>query len=198
MWLERASGATQRLIDLADAKAYLRVLDDDGDFDAEIERAIDAASTFLNVDDDGFGGLGFPIVAESWIVRDRGFTSDVLSLPFQRVTAVDSVEYTDAQGVAQTMPAEDYVLTKRGRRFCLVPMPGKYWPGVGTAPDAVRITFTAGFADVGAVPDDIKAAARLLIGHFYENRLAVGDAAMSREIALGVDRLTARYRRICV
>ncbi|WP_306131003.1 head-tail connector protein [Roseovarius sp. MMSF_3350] len=189
---------TQRLIDLADAKAYLRVLDDDGDFDAEIERAIDAASAFLNVDDDGFGGLGFPIVAESWIVRDRGFTSDVLSLPFQRVTAVESVAYTDAQGVAQTMPAEDYLLTKRGRRFCLVPMPGKCWPGVGTAPDAVRITFTAGFANVEAVPDDIKAAARLLIGHFYENRLAVGDAAMSREIALGVDRLTARYRRICV
>ena len=61
MWLERISGGGVDLIDLQDTKDYLRLLGDETD--TEVAAAISAASDFLDVDEDGFGGLGFPLVS---------------------------------------------------------------------------------------------------------------------------------------
>ena len=75
MWLERISGGGVDLIDLQDAKDYLRLLGDETD--TEVAAAISASSDFLDVDEDGFGGLGFPLVAaavgaEKCILRNGG------------------------------------------------------------------------------------------------------------------------------
>lgn len=191
MWLERISGATPDVIDLADAKAHLRLLDDDTD--GEVQKAIKAASAFLDVDEDGFGGLGFPLVAQQWVTIGTGFRPDVLRLPFRRVSAIDEVGYIDRDGANQVVAPENYIQTRRGRDVFVTLLPGLSWPSVADRPDAVRVTFTAGFASVADVPDDIKAAARLLVGHFFENRLAAVEGTISTEVKLGVDRLLTRY-----
>lgn len=51
MWLTRLSISAEKLIDLADAKAHLRLLEADND--VEVQAAIDAAHAFLDVDLDG-------------------------------------------------------------------------------------------------------------------------------------------------
>lgn len=192
MWLTQLAGSVATVIDRADAKLHLRLLENDND--TEVDGAIAAAHAYLDVDQDGFGGLGFPLISQSWSMKCADFGGNSLSLPFTRVTAIDAIDYIDADGAAGTIPPGNYMLTKKGRTPCVALLPGKSWPSVAARPDAVDIQFTAGFANAAAVPSDIKAAARFLVGHFFENRRAVIEG-VSCEIQIGVDRLTARYRR---
>lgn len=193
MWLERISGETAELITRDDAKAHLRLLEDD--FDAEVSAAIASAVAFLDVDDDGFGGLGFPLTRQVWAVKAPRFSDDVLRLPFGRVTSVEKVGFISPDGASETVSSSDYRLTRQGRASVVALLSGKSWPAVADAPDAVSIQFAAGFANAAAVPADIKAALRLLIGHFFENRLAVVMSGVPQDLKIGVDALTARYRR---
>ena len=196
MWLERIVGGGVDLVDLADAKAHLRVLDDDSN--TEIANAIDAACTFLDIDADGFGGLGFPLISQSWRIKASSFGAGAIRLPFGRVTSITSLKYYDADNVQQTMADTDYHLTGSGRDFFVILATSKSWPSVYGRPDAASIEFVAGYTDAAAVPADIKAAARLLVGHFFENREAATEGVVTREIELGVSRLTRRYQRFSV
>lgn len=192
MWLERISGGSVDLIELQDAKSYLRILSDD--MDAEVQRAIASATAYLDVDEDGFGGLGFPLVQQVWGVKAASFCADVLRLPFGRVTAINEIRFTAPDHTANLVPVSDYQLTRRGRASFVTLLPNRFWPQLADLPDAVDVRFTAGYLDVATVPEDIKAAARLLVGHFFENRLAVVTTGVPQELKIGVDNLTSRYR----
>jgi len=193
MWLERISGGGADLIELADAKAHLRLLE--ADFDIEVGHAIKAATAFLDIDEDGFGGLGFPLIAQQWATKGAGFTCGLMRLPLSRVTAINEVRYIDPEGVSQVVTPSDYHLVRKGRYTLVSWLPGRSAPAVQSRPDAAEIRFTAGFATASTVPEDIKAAARLLIGHFFENRSATEGKEVPAEIALGVESLVGRYRR---
>jgi uncharacterized phiE125 gp8 family phage protein len=193
MWLERISGGGVDLVDLATAKAHLRILSDETD--AEVQAAISAASIHLDVDADGFGGLGFPLVAQQWSSKAAGFVPSVLRLPFARVTAVTEIRYIAPDGTPGVVPATDYLLTRRGRDAVVTLLPGKTWPNLIDRPDAVDLRFTAGFADVASVPDDIVEAAKQMVSFYFHNRGADATDGVSEEVARCVDRLTMRYRR---
>lgn len=192
MWLERQSGGTLDLVSLDEARNHLRIIG--VDHDADIQNAIAAASAVLDVDEDGFGGLGFPLVAQQWSVKASGFTSKLLRLPFPRISSVDEVRYLPTVGAAQVVPSEQYVMTRKGRLSHLVLLSAFECPALADRPDAVEILFTAGWANVASVPEDIKQAAKLLMAHFFENRQAEIEGAVTSKLQYGVDRLTARYR----
>lgn len=193
MWLERLTGGGAELVSLDAAKAHLRLLD--AEVDAEVQAAIRAASRHLDVDADGFGGLGFPLVAQQWVARGAGFTPRLLRLPFAQVRAIDALRYQGADGVPGEVAAEDYLLVRQGRGAEIRLLAGRSWPQVAERPDAVELVFTAGFAEVGTVPDDIVEAAKQLVSFYFHNRGAEGLEAVDEEVARCVDRLTARYRR---
>jgi uncharacterized phiE125 gp8 family phage protein len=197
MWLERLSGGNAALITLADAKDKLRILTPEGEdpeLDAEITRAIAAASAHLDVDGDGFGGLGFPLVSQQWVRKGAGFTSDLLRLPFARIHSVDAVRCLQEDGSSLTVPPGDYILAGSGRARRIELLPGKSWPSHVARADAVEIVFTAGFAAVEAVPEDIRAAARELVKLYYDHPLADAALGVPEQVQRGVDRLTRRYR----
>jgi uncharacterized phiE125 gp8 family phage protein len=196
MWLERISGGGVDLVDLADAKLHLRLLEDD--FDSEVRAAISAASVHLDVDGDGFGGLGFPIVAQQWSSKASGFTSKVLRLPFARIIEVTEIRFTAPSGTSAVVPSTDYLLTRCGRASVIKLLPGKSWPAVMEKPDAVDVRFAAGFSDVDSVPGDITQAAKQLIGFYFHNRGAEAGGTVGEEVARCVDRLTSRYRRFAI
>jgi uncharacterized phiE125 gp8 family phage protein len=197
MWLERLSGGVVPLITLGDAKDRLRIISPDGEdpqLDGEITRAIAAASTALDVDGDGFGGLGFPLVSQRWLRKGSCFSDRFLHLPFARVASVDALKVLETGGATTTVPAEAYALVGRGRLRHVVPVGGYSWPSVADRPDAVSLEFTAGFTSVDAVPEDIKAAARELVSFFYDHGFADAALGVPEQVQRGVDRLTRRYR----
>ena len=68
------------------------------------------------------------------------------------------------------------------------------WPATYAASDAVRITATAGYANIQAVPEVAKHAIRLLVGHWYENREAVVTGTISSDVGLTVEALLSTLK----
>ena len=61
--------------------------------------------------------------------------------------------------------------------------------------NGVEIDFTAGFGEAGAdVPDLLKRAILLLVGHWYEFRAGFGPADQPVSYPAGYERLIAFYR----
>ena len=118
-------------------------------------------------------------------------------LPFPPVQQVLSVEYTDAAGQQHTLPATDYVADLAAAPARLVPAPGKGWPLTSLRPVAgVTVTYVAGYGeDPQDVPENIRSAILLLVGHLYEHREAVfSDRGTPQELPLGVTYLLAKDR----
>lgn len=118
-------------------------------------------------------------------------------LPFPPVKQVLSVEYTDAAGQQHTLPATDYVADLAAAPARLVPAPDKGWPLTSLRPVAgVTVTYVAGYGeDPQDVPENIRSAILLLVGHLYEHREAVySDRGTPTELPLGVTYLLAKDR----
>lgn len=98
-----------------------------------------------------------------------------------------SVKYYDSSNVQQTLIASkyDYDLTSKPGR--LRPSYGNYWPTTYSRMGAVEIKYTAGYGAAAAVPQTIKQAILLLVGHWYANREPIGT--VGKQIEFTVDSL---------
>lgn len=195
MWLERISGGDDELVSRDAVKTYLRILSDEAEVVAEIDAATKAASAHLNVDDDGFGGLGFPLVAQVWSSKSASFCEDVLRLPFGRVSAITAINYYDESGVQQVVPSGSYMLARRGRTSVVVLLDGFSWPKTAKRPDAVDVRFSAGYETVADLPSDLVDALLLLASFRYHNRGVDLVKGLSEDVERTVESLTGRYRR---
>lgn len=196
MWLERKSGGGEKLVTLEDAKRHVRVIG--VEHDVEIDSAIAAASQYLDVDQDGFGGLGVPLLSQVWTVKGSAVTADLLRLPFGNVRSVDEIRYIGAAGEPGVVPADDYFLAKRGREWRVLLASGAAWPALANRPDAISIEFAAGWPNARAVPADIVSAAKVLIEFLFDGGNLFEVDAENAPAMRVVDDLTRRYRRFAL
>ena len=106
------------------------------------------------------------------MVLDR-FPTLIISPPHPPLVSVTGIVYVDTDGADQTLGSSVY-------RVDTVNEPGRItleynqsWPSTREVTNAVTITYQAGYGKAAAVPDDVKAAIKLLVGHLYEHREAV-------------------------
>ncbi len=169
-------------VTVSEAKAHLRV--DASDEDTLIEGLIAAAVAHL----DGMGVLGRAMITQSWatwVCNSPG----VVTLPVGPFQSLTSVEYYDTNNTLQTATLSDYETRLSGDFVTVRPKSGFSWPGAYSRDDAIKITYVAGFGDAAAdVPQSIRQAILLLIGHWYENRMAVSEASL-KEVPKAVDAL---------
>lgn len=174
-------------ISATEAKAHLRV--DHSDEDTLISSLIDAAVAYL----DARGVLGRAMVTQSWaewVSNAPGHVRLTVG-PFQSLT---SVEYYDTDNALQTATLGNFETWLDGDFVRVKPKSGQSWPNAYSRPDAIKITYVAGFGDAGSdVPQGIRQALLLLVGHWYENRIAASDAKL-QEIPLAVDALIGAER----
>jgi hypothetical protein len=128
------------------------------------------------------GGLGFyPGMVPN--------SSGVIDIPLPPLQSITSVQYTDFQGQTQTVDPSLYVVSL-GTPARIQPTYSKVWPIARPTIDSVQITFVAGQANTAdKVDEDVKAAMKMLIAHWYENREAVGT--VGGPLAMAVDALLA-------
>jgi uncharacterized phiE125 gp8 family phage protein len=96
-------------------------------------------------------------------------------LPARPVQAVTSITYTDQTGTVQTLDPSRYLLDAQGPRPCIIPPLGEFFPIAHVQyPNAVQVTFTAGFGDApAAVPEPYKLAIKIWCATNYNQREAV-------------------------
>jgi uncharacterized phiE125 gp8 family phage protein len=73
-----------------------------------------------------------------------------LNLPRPPFRAVSGVTYLDADGVSQTFDPASYVAVGAGAQGRLVLKAGSSWPAFGLYPEALTVTFEAGYDTVPA------------------------------------------------
>lgn len=182
MRTQRTQGPSVDPITLAEAKAHLRV--DSTDEDALISALIAAAVAHF----DGTGVLGRAMITQTWeqsFQYTRTWERLVVG-PFQSLV---SVEYYDAGNVLQTATLEDFETRVDGDHVLIGPKVNAAWPSIYSRPDAVTVTYVAGYGDAADdVPASVRQAILLTVAHWYENREAVSELPL-KPVPMAVDAL---------
>jgi len=184
--LSLVTAPTVEPVSLADAKTHLRV--DDDDSNDLIVALIGAARQHVET------VTGRALCTQTWdVLFDEFPDDDPLWLPKAPLQSVTSVGYIDGNGATQTWSSANYTVdapagphAQRGRIY---PNYGGLYPLTQAIPNAVTVRCISGYGSTAAtVPGPIRAAMKLLIGHWFESREAVsGDVGMP--IPIGVDAL---------
>lgn len=168
-------------VTLAEAKAQCRVDASMTDEDALIASYIAGAREIC----EGMDWRAYLTqTIELWL---PGWPTDgKIELPRPPLQSVSSIVYYDTADAAATLATSVYFVDT-------VSQPGRVrlrskqsWPGATLRDyNAICVTYVAGWTAAAAVPEKIKQAMRLIIGHWYENREDATVGAVSRTIELG-------------
>ena len=188
MWLNLTSAPSETPISLAEAKEHLRVLHTAED--SYITGLISAATEYLEGRE---GIIGRALITQSWEYRIDAFPDCVsIELPMPPLQSVASVTYVDGDGAVQTLSTDVYAVETATLVGLISLKYDQVWPETRSEPHAVRIAFTAGYGAASAVPEPLKSAMKLLIGHWYVNRDQSIEAL--RGAGFAVDALIAPHR----
>ncbi len=170
-------------VSLDEAKAHLRVTTTDED--AYIASLITAAREWC----EGFQQRAYITQAHK-LTLDRWPCGRAIYLPRPPLQSVTSIVYTDSEGAQYTIEAKSYIVDTDAEPGRIVLAYGASWPSVTLRPAAgVEITYVAGYGDASDVPQKVKQAMLLLVGHWYEQREAVLAGSISKEIEFAVHSL---------
>jgi uncharacterized phiE125 gp8 family phage protein len=174
----------QEPVSIAAAKAYLRI--DSGDEDGVIEGLIKAAREMVETDAE----ISLLPQTLTWYLD--AFPAWEISLRRPPVNSITSITYLDQDGTSQTLAASEYRFDGYSRPARLSPAYNEQWPTTHPVSNAVTIVAAAGYSSVSQVPQMIKQAILMLVGHWYRNREAVGIGTTSEEVAMSYRALLSR------
>ena len=173
-------------VTLEEVKAHLRVLHTLED--ALISTYIRAAVMYVEQ------YTSRSLLPTTWSYSQPYFTYNI-RLPRFPVTAVNSITYHDGT-VVQTLDNLDSVPDWRVDLYSEPAQirPFLTWPSIDTRYGGIEVEFVAGYANAAAIPEDIRIAIFLLVGHFYSNRSnEVTGSIAGQVMATGVEELLAPY-----
>ena len=161
--------APKSIMALDEAKRQIKVLHSDED--EFIESLIDVVSARL----DGINGdicrALMPQTVQSFHGSGDRDNIGRLALPIGPARTITTIEHYDADNVQQTLTAADFnVYTDDRLNSWIEPNSGVTWPAMFNRPDALTITYEAGFPSRTAIPANIKHAAKIMLTALYQSR----------------------------
>lgn len=187
MTLTLVTAPQQEPITLVDAKAHLRV--DDTNEDSYITSLIQIARDYVE------GATGLAFVSQQWLYSADNFPysgywpygygsygafayatsgynsyDDTIKLYRGPLISVQSITYVDPTGVTQTLASNQYTVLTTSTMAEIALNYGCYWPFTRPVRNAVNVTFTAGYANIGSIPESYLGAMKYLIADMYMNR----------------------------
>ena len=197
MGLKVTTAPTVEPVSLDEAKTHLRV--DGTAEDTYIEALIQAARAWV----ENYTARQLVQATYEWTFdRFPDRPEKPVRFPRSPVATVDQVEYADHGGTTQTYSS--YQLDLNVAPAIMLPVVDGTWPGVqADNPTGVTVTFTAGYEPddtqsptdpAGNVPQSLKHAILLLVGHWYERRASVNIGNIVTPVDQTVHFLCAPYR----
>lgn len=148
--------------------------------------SVDEVKTFLNLTSNEDNGMLeiFIKAAREWAekVTGRALLSQTIKQYFDEwptgqftlgispATSVTSIQYKDSNGATQTWSAANYTVDTVSIPARIVPTDAVDYPELAEVPNAVWVTYVAGYSTTAGVPADAKAAMLQKIAFLYENR----------------------------
>lgn len=181
-----STGPGSEPVTLEEAKLHLRV--DADDDDNLITELIKASRRWC----EQYQGRAF--INQSITLKLDKFVNKI-KLPMAPLVSVTSIKYLDTAGVQQTLDNSVYDVDTISEPGQINLAYNQSWPTTRLVHHAVEIIFVAGYgATASAVPEDIKSAIKLLLGHFYENRehsstLTLKTIPISAKSLLAIDKV---------
>ena len=195
MNIELVAPPAQRVLTLDEVKAHLRVQHNAED--GLIASLMLAAEQYL----DGRNGiLGRALVEQQYRLYLREWPTGQQKLPFPPLMNVLSISYIDENGIEDVLPADDYEVEIAGYVGGFV-LGVEMVESLNNLPALnagvkypVRVLYRAGYGPSGTdVPQPIRQAMLLMIGHWYQNRSSVDPCDMS-EVPLSSQALLQPYQ----
>ncbi len=186
-----AGTPTAEPITATEAKLHCRMNATATSEDEFIRRAISAARIHAEKVD------GRTYIATTHTLRLDGFPCDggEINLPRPPLRSITSIAYIDTTGATATLTATGYTVDAYSTPGRIVPPYAGFWPSTRAVPNAVTITYSAGYGTTASdVPSDKRTAMLYLIGDWYTNRESVVVGAVSNEVGntfnaiIGADR----------
>ncbi len=156
-------------VSLDEAKDHLRVIGDDDDnyINSLLLAATEWAEKFQN---------------RTFVTRERKMELDafqtIICPPYPPLISA-TIQYVDTNGTTQTLSSTYYRINTGSEPGRITEAYGYYWPITREVTGTVTITYTAGYGAKAKVPDDVKAAIKLIVGHLYEHREAVSEVTLN-------------------
>jgi uncharacterized phiE125 gp8 family phage protein len=153
-------------VSISEAKSHLRITWDSED--ASIDAIINSARWFVET------FTRRALINRTIETRFDAFANSMF-LPQPPLVSVSSVQYIDGNGDAQTLSTDVYdvdTYSEPGRIWLKY---GQSYPTPRAESHAVRVTHVSGYGSArSSIPGQLRQAMLMMIGHFYENREAVG------------------------
>ena len=182
------------LIELVDARRQCNI--DDQGSDDMLRGIIGSVTDYLEAP---AGILRVCLLKQTWRESLSYFPIYAIPLSVDPLIEVQKVEYI-APGATtwSEVPADQYEVFEAVSGAWVVPLEGFSWPDTANRVECVRVTYQAGYASADKVPRGIVQAAKLLLGHYFENREATLVGVPAQELPLGIKSLLQPYFRIPV
>ncbi len=111
------------------------------------------------------------MVCRSWDDLLKYKNGALRTMPYGKTQSITHIKYLDADGVEQTVLADDYTLMFSGTDGAyLVFGSGYNFPALHEAAGTVTARFVCGYGLAADVPEAIKAAIRLICGDLFDGK----------------------------
>jgi len=186
MNLKLVTGPSATAVSLATVKAHLRLpstyTDEDTTLQIYLEAAIKTAEDRTNR----------ALMSQTWkAVSDRfpAGTDNFFRINKTPFVSITHIKYYDTAGTIQTLNAAAYVAAASDEPFRIYPAPGYSWPLTQVRPEAVTITFVAGYTSAALIPKNIIAGILLIVDDLYKQRGSVIIGNIVNSVPLSAERL---------
>ncbi len=165
----------------------LHVRKDTNEEDTLLQTYLYAAREWFEV------ALDRALVTQTWRLTLPDLAWSWYELPHPPLQSVTSVTYRDTGGTTQTVAAATYNVVTSATPGRIELDHGSNWPATDEHPEAVAITYVAGYGAPSAVPRLVRQGILMLAGYWYEQREAVvqGLALQINEVPLGVQHIVS-------
>lgn len=169
-------------VSLADMKLHLRIESDVTDDDTLISTLLGAATEYCE-----------DFQRRSFITQTRTEYYDAFPcgflVPYPPLISVTSITYVDTAGDTQTLASDQYRVDTGNEPGRITPAYNVTWPSTRAVTNAVILTFSAGYGDASSTPKRVKAAIKMIVANWYENREATISGVSITEVPLAVESL---------
>ncbi len=185
--LVETTAPTSEPLTLAEAKTHLRVDADITEDDALISSLIVAARQAAETHTRRQLVNATYTLYLDWLPQE-------IRLERPPVSSITYIKYIDTDGTQQTLSSAVYQTDLYGEPARIHRAYMQIWPITRQQMNAVEVKFVCGYGSTAAsVPDGIKAAMKLMIGNWYENREATISGTIITEVPMAAKFLLDQF-----